>query len=286
MGGNAVAGVGAIHISEINPTLRRIETDLGLPMNDLDNRLIGSVGKKEYSGDIDLVFPPLEPAEMKIFSDKLRTIYGQQSVRKNGNMYNVSVPITRFDFFYADRLPRTGFVQVDFIFAEEQFTKLFNYSPGDESKYKGVHRNLALSSISAWVDRRDSVETDDQGRPVEKIRWKWSSLGFFKIRRYSRKDANGAWLKTQADEQIGTAKFDPLLIAEIMFGDGAQPSDLDSLETVIAACKKYYDEDRQAKVFDTLAHNLAEYNRRSPKVNLESYGVPIEIQPFMSRYDK
>lgn len=286
MGGNAVVGVGTIHISEINPTLRTIEKDLGLRSNELDNRILGSVGKKEYSGDIDVVFSPLPPNEMKIFSDKLRTTYGMNNVRKNGNMYNVAVPITEFNNQYLERLPRTGTVQVDFVFAEEEFTKLFNYSAGDKSKYKGVHRNLALSAVSAWLDRKDSEELDDQDRPIEKTRWKWSSAGFFKIRRYSRKDKHGNWLKTQTDEAIGTPKFDPLLIAEIMFGDGATPADLESLESIIDACKRSFDKEQQDRIFDTFACNLQEYNRRSPKVNLENYGVPIEIQPFMSRYDK
>jgi len=286
MGGNAVIGVGTIHVSEIPPTLRKIEQDLGLNSNDLDNRLLGSAGKREYSGDIDLVFAPLPKNDMKLFSDKLRTVYGQQNVRKNGNMYNVGIPIIEYNVNYTERLPRTGTVQVDFIFAEEEFTKLLNFSPGPESKYKGVHRNLALSAISAWTDRKDSEELDDQGRSVEKIRWKWSSLGFFKIRRYSHKDKHGNWFKTQVDEAIGTPKYDPLLIAEIMFGDGARVEDLESLESVISACKRFFDEDKQEKVFSTLAQNLSDYNVRSPKVNLESYGVPSEIAPFITKCDK
>lgn len=286
MGGNAVVGVGTIHILEIAPTLRQIERDLGFRENDLDGRILGSVGKKEYSGDIDLVFATLPSNEMMEFFTNLKKVYGQDKVRKNGNMCNVAVPIVDFNATFIDRLPRTGTVQVDFVFGEEEFTRLFNYSPGDTSKYKGVHRNIALSAVASWIDRKESAELDNQGRPIEKIRWKWGPAGFFKIKRYSRKDKNGDWIKTQSDEQIGSVKYDPKLIAEIMFGDGAEVSDLNSLESIIEACKRSYDKEQQEKVFDTFAYNLIDYNKRSPKTNLSSYGVPIEIQPFMDKYDK
>ena len=44
-------GVGAIHIDEIEPTLDALEKKLGI---DLKNNVLGSVGKREFSGDIDV----------------------------------------------------------------------------------------------------------------------------------------------------------------------------------------------------------------------------------------
>jgi hypothetical protein len=49
--GGAMAGVGAIHADEIGPTLDKLEKILGI---DLKNNTLGSVGKKEFSGDIDI----------------------------------------------------------------------------------------------------------------------------------------------------------------------------------------------------------------------------------------
>jgi hypothetical protein len=49
--GGAMPGVGPIHISEIEPTLDALEKVLGI---DLKNNVLGSVGKKEFSGDIDV----------------------------------------------------------------------------------------------------------------------------------------------------------------------------------------------------------------------------------------
>jgi len=281
MGGNAVHGVGVIHISELCPTLRQIELDLGLTSGYLDENLLGSAGKREYSGDIDVVMHPVDSDGMKAFSDILRTRYGQFNVKKAGNMFNVAVPIIGYNESLQGRIPRTGTVQVDFIFAEPEYTKLFNFSPGDKSKYKGVHRNLAISAISGYTDRYTSDELDGFGRPIETIRWKFSTHGFFKISRKSRYNTNGEWIKSQKDEQIGTTKTDPLLIAEILFGDGAQVGDLDSLETIIAACKRFFDEDKQQLIYSRIAFNLKEYNARSEKVDLSSYGVPDEIAPYM-----
>jgi len=49
--GGSMPGVGAIHIDEINPTLIPLEKELGI---DLRNNTLGSVGKREFSGDIDV----------------------------------------------------------------------------------------------------------------------------------------------------------------------------------------------------------------------------------------
>ena len=49
--GGAMPGVGAIHIDEINPTLKPLEKELGI---ELINNTLGSVGKREFSGDIDV----------------------------------------------------------------------------------------------------------------------------------------------------------------------------------------------------------------------------------------
>ena len=58
--GGSMPGVGAIHIDEINPTLIPLEKELGI---DLRNNALGSVGKREFSGDIDVA--------LKIDADKI-----------------------------------------------------------------------------------------------------------------------------------------------------------------------------------------------------------------------
>ena len=56
-------GVGPIHIDEIKPTLDPISKFLGV---DLMSMTLGSVGKKEFSGDIDVAIN-IPPADLTNF---------------------------------------------------------------------------------------------------------------------------------------------------------------------------------------------------------------------------
>ena len=66
--GGAMAGVGAIHADEIEPTLDSLEKVLGI---DLKNNTLGSVGKKEFSGDIDIALE-IAPDDIPDFLEKLK----------------------------------------------------------------------------------------------------------------------------------------------------------------------------------------------------------------------
>ena len=220
------------------------------------------------------------------FFNKLKKAYGHHSVRKTGAMLNISAPIENYDESLQGRLPRTGTVQVDFIFGKVAFTKLFHHSPGNESIYKGVHRNIAISAIAGFTERTESVEVDDQGRPVDKLRWKWGPQGFCKVRRFSRKNENGDWLKSQKDEVLSESLTTGKEVAEKLFGQDSTEADLNSFETVLAAVKKYFDIEKQNKVFKQIAKNIEEFNARSKKTDLTAYGLPSEISQFIAKDDK
>ena len=76
----SMEGVGLIHKDEINPTLAELEKHLNL---DLSNFTLGSVGKKEFSGDIDVAIN-LPPEELPAFIEKLK---------KSPLILDVNVPI-------------------------------------------------------------------------------------------------------------------------------------------------------------------------------------------------
>ena len=65
--GGANARVGAI-IDEINPTLAKLEQALGI---DLRNHVLGSVGKRQFSGDIDVALD-IPTEEIPAFVEKLK----------------------------------------------------------------------------------------------------------------------------------------------------------------------------------------------------------------------
>jgi hypothetical protein len=179
-GGNAFSDVGTIHISEIEPTLHWMEEKFGL--SNLEDRVLGSVGKTEYSGDIDVAIDSkaVDPEE---FSTMLRTKLGNQSVTGVAGNITARVPIANYDKTKDGRQPRTGFVQVDFLPGDPAWLKTFFHSPGDESKFKGIHRNMALTAVSNLLGAKSTKEMDDFDRPVSTVRWQWGlKNGLVKVR--------------------------------------------------------------------------------------------------------
>ena len=61
--GGAMDGVGPIHIDEIEPTLDSLEKVLKI---DLKNNVLGSVGKRTLSGEIDVALQ-VEPDQIPEF---------------------------------------------------------------------------------------------------------------------------------------------------------------------------------------------------------------------------
>ena len=118
-------GVGAIHHSEIAPTLQRLEKQLGIPL--LKNAL-GSVGKKEFSGDIDIAVQ-LDKDQQDEFQKKLEQTQGLDFIRKT-SVFITSVDIVGYDpKKQADGKERTGKVQIDFMPGDVEFMKNYYHSP-------------------------------------------------------------------------------------------------------------------------------------------------------------
>ena len=109
--GGAMPGVGAIHHTEIEPTLRKLEKELGIPS--LKNAL-GSVGKKEFSGDIDIAVK-LDKDQWDEFNQRLEAAPSIQDIKKS-SVFMTSVDIVGYDpKKQASGKERTGKVQIDFM---------------------------------------------------------------------------------------------------------------------------------------------------------------------------
>lgn len=275
-GGNAFADVGTIHISEIEPTLHWMEKEFG--MSNLDDRVLGSVGKAEYSGDIDVAVDSKE-VDMTEFSTMLRTKLGDQSVTGVAGNVTVRVPIANYDETKDGRQPRTGFVQVDFIPGEPTWMKTFFHSPGDNSKFKGIHRNMAITAASNILAVKSTKEEDEFGRPVSSVRWQWGlKNGLVKVRKSSRKNKNtGKWIKKQDTEILGDPVTDPKKIAHVLFKGKAGPEALDSMETVVDAMEKSHTPKEMDAYYRMLAKTL-NYGR----IDLVTgYDIPKEVLQYV-----
>lgn len=249
--GGAMPGVGPIHIDEINPTLSVLEKKLGI---DLINNALGSVGKKEFSGDIDVALQ-IEPDAIPEFVEKLKKLPEILDIAKS-SVIMTKVKIENFDQNKTTSKPRTGYVQIDFMPGDPGWMKTYYHSPSDkESKYKGVFRNLMIATMCAIYQRNDSEEKIDDGRPVESERWMWSPTdGLVRIKRTPVPKKNGqGYTKKNNNEIINKPIKDANGIAKGLGLDSA--ADLNSYESLKAAIEKNYDPAMVDKILTSFAKN-------------------------------
>ena len=244
-------GVGPIHINEIEPTLEVLEKSLGI---DLKGNVLGSVGKKEFSGDIDIAIQ-VDPDKIPELVKKIEAIPEVLDIAKS-SVIMTKVKIVDYDQSKQTTKPRTGFVQIDFMPGDPGWMKTYYHSPSEtESKYKGVFRNLMIATIAAVLDRKDSDEKIDDGRPVESERWIWSPAdGLVRVKRTPapRKDGNG-FTKKNIDTKVQEPIKDASAIAKALRLDSAK--DLNSYESLKAAIEQNYPQDMIDKILNSFAKN-------------------------------
>lgn len=278
-GGAALPDCGTIHISEVRPTLEKLSLELGFSV-DLNDYTMGSTGKREYSGDVDIVLDK-NLFEIDFIRDTLIKMFGNDNVARNGGMIHLRHKIENYDPSFNKHSPRTGFVQVDFSVGNVAWEKFYHYSPGAESEYKGAHRNLCLAAITSSANTVDSLERDTYSRPIEQIRWKWSPKGFMKVNRISKVDKrSGAWMKKQEDTIIEGPYFDPATIAKIVFPEDGNVNDFSSLETLVAAVKRNYGFTDQERIWKRMSENFRDWK------DGKNFIYPLDIDKYFSIDDK
>ena len=262
--GGSMPGVGPIHIDEIEPTLDALEKSLGI---DLKNNVLGSVGKKEFSGDIDVAIQ-VDPDKIPELVKKIEASPLVKDIAKS-SVIMTSVDIVNYDASKQTAKPRTGKVQVDFMPGDPGWMKTYYHSPSEtESKYKGVFRNIMIATICAVYQREASEEKIDDGRPVEVERWMWSpSDGLVRIRRTPVPKAKGdGYTKKNKNEIIGKPIRTAPEIAKALGLDG--PEDLNSYESLKAAMEKNYDPEMVKKILDSFAENR----------QVQDIGIPDDLK--------
>ena len=273
MSGNAIPGCGAIHKTEINPTLTKLSDDFEFPF-DLNNYTIGSTGKIEYSGDIDLVIDSkwYDGIAKDLANDAIKII-GESNIAMNGALLHIKYPIVNYDALKNKRQPRTGFVQIDFNFGDYDKLSIFYHSAGDNSKFKGLHRNIALSSIAGVVENIRSQQTTDSGEPVEQIRWKWSPKGLMRVRRFFNINSSGNFNKNSTDQELGIVISEVHSMAKKLLH--GSPEDMDSLETIYDALINNFRKETSELIFERIAKNFVE------KSVINGYEFPPEIAKYI-----
>ena len=264
--GGSLPGVGAIHIDEINPTLVPLEKELGI---DLRNNALGSVGKREFSGDIDVALN-IEADKIPEFVERLKKSKQIFDIAKS-SVIMTKVKIAGFDEEKTDGRPRTGYVQIDFMPGDPEWMKTYYHSPNEkDSQYKGVYRNIMIASIAGSVNIEDSEETIEDGRPLQSKRFMFSPRdGLIRVlRRPVPKKTGDGYTKKNNNKIIGGPWKTGESIAKTLGLDNSE--DLDSYETLVASIRKNLSPEDQKKIFSAFTDNHT----------IKSMGIPPDIQEY------
>lgn len=266
--GGSMPGVGAIHIDEINPTLIPLEKELGI---DLRNNALGSVGKREFSGDIDVALK-ISTDEIPTFIKKLENSPQILGVAKS-SVIMTKVKISNFDKSKEDGRPRTGYVQVDFMPGDPEWLKTYYHSPHEkDSKYKGVYRNLLIASIAGQYKIVNSTETIEDGRPETSERFMFSPRdGLVRVRRTPVPKKSGEGFTKGNNNKIIDGPWKSANDIAINLGlDSGE--DLYSYETLVNVIKKNMSEREQSEIFTAFVTNPT----------IQSMGIPPDIKEYAS----
>ena len=264
--GGSMPGVGAIHIDEINPTLIPLEKQLGI---DLRNNALGSVGKREFSGDIDVALK-IDADKIPEFVERLKKSSQIMDIAKS-SVIMTKVKIMDFDESKDDGRPRTGYVQVDFMPGDPDWLKTYYHSPNEkDSQYKGVYRNLMIASIAGNLDIENSEETIDDGRPLQSKRFMFSPRdGLVRVLRRPVPKASGVGYTKKNNNKIidGPWKTADSIAKNLKLDNG---EDLYSYETLVTAIKKNLPPEDQKNIFTAFTNNNT----------IKDMGIPPDIQEY------
>lgn len=120
------------------PTVQWLERLTGL--NLVDN-MLGSTGKADTSGDLDLGVDSTKISKEILIQQLLKQGIPQTDIKKSGDAVHVKTPILGDS--------SNGYVQTDFMFTENPTWQSFALTGGAPgSRYKGLHRHILLSSVA------------------------------------------------------------------------------------------------------------------------------------------
>jgi hypothetical protein len=221
---------GRINQSDVAATVQWLETLTGLEFP--RERWLGSTGRKPTSGDMDMAVDASEISKEQLAAKLTQwaVSHGQDPkawVKKAGEVH-LRTPI--------NGNPQNGYVQTDFMFFPNLDWGQFYYGGSEDSVYKGMNRNVLMSSIAK-----------QQGLKV---------------------GANGMFSRTT--NQLVDGGMDPDYVAKTLLGPKATRENLKNVESIYAALSR--DKDRDAKLKDFREY-LAKEGLQEPDLVKENSDV-------------
>lgn len=199
---------GRINQSDVPATVAWIEQLTGLQFP--RDRWLGSTGRAPTSGDMDLAVDTSEMTKDQLAAKLTQWVASHKLppaewIKKGGEVH-LRTPI--------QGRPDLGYVQTDFMFFPNLDWGTFFYAGGENSAYKGMNRNVLMSSIA-------------------------KQLGL-------KVGANGMFSRTT--NQLVDGGMDPDYVAQTLLGRGRTRKDLKNVESIFAALAR--DPNKEAKVKD------------------------------------
>jgi len=201
-----------INKADIDPTLQWLEKITGIDHVDFK---LGSTGLKDTSGDLDIAVNPETVSKKDLHSTLVNWMKQnkpeeniRQWIHQSGISVHFRTPIKGDE--------SQGYVQTDFMFGNPDWLKFF-YRADADSEYKGMIRNVLLSSIA----KAQGLRINDKG--------------------VFNRDTN----------ELVT--FDPEETASLLIGQGVTSQDLSSVEKIYKALANSPDKDAKLADFRDFA---------------------------------
>lgn len=201
---------------------------------------IGSTGKRELSGDIDIV--AAYDGGRDALASALEAEYGHDSVKRNGSR------IVTIEHPFQD-----GTVQVDIMVGDPNLIGWTRFGPSDDpssdehSGVKGMVRNLLLNAVT--LVQSGAIERDGYRTRM--------TLDFDAgLKRVTQKRSGQRWV-TIGSELISD---DPDGIVAALFGERFTARDLKTFEAVVSAVKRSRETRANAdKIFGEFMRQISQY---------------------------
>ncbi len=219
-----------INQADVPATIAYIENILGIQFP--PERWLGSTGRKPTSGDLDLAVD-LNEIDKDQLAGALQKIVTSQNldprewVVKKGEVH-FRTPIA------GD--PNKGYVQTDFMFFPDLDWGTFYYGGAEGSAYKGMHRNVLMSSMA-------------------------KALGF-------KVGANGMF--SRSTEELVKGGLDASQVARVLLGPAFTKENLKNVESIYAALSN--DPNKDAKLKDFREY-LAREGLKEPQLSVSEDDV-------------
>lgn len=265
---------GGIKREDVAPTLNYLSE-----IAKVDLIPLGSAGKKERSGDIDLAIDSnkVSPKEFEEVLSRLRNTLGQENYTHHVGLHihSFAVPI--------NGSRSNGYVQIDIKYNDANFLKFSHFSAeGERSAYKGAVRHLLLASVVASTFKAGhDIQVKEGDQVIAEARWGIDANdGLKRIYRMRKMRLRGGGRKKDMENVPASelhASFpdlefdmsaetirDPKKITQFIFGKGVKPEQIESAEEIIALLKKKRPELIEGGLFERVDRQLQKIGLTAP----------------------